>query len=115
MMLGQDAKRRVQHDQSVRTLKGVEDPFSFYQRDKVALENRKHNRTRDPNRFQRKFIAKEVPRHVKEVRTLRYIVSLSGYCKPLLNLIMLHRNATSFSGQIQKHGSFKLGKGLKQC
>lgn len=71
MMLCQDAKRRVQHEQSVRTLKGLEDPFSFYERDKAALEHRKHNKTRDPNRFQRKFVAKEVPRHVKEVSNLK--------------------------------------------
>lgn len=66
MMMWQEMKRREQHEECIRILKDIEQPFSFHERDRLALEKKK-KQARDPNRFRKIFKAKEVPSHVREV------------------------------------------------
>ncbi|CAD7700186.1 unnamed protein product, partial [Ostreobium quekettii] len=62
----QDFRRRTNHDAAVEVLNQMQAPFSFYERDKLAAQERSRRMRKDPKRFQVPFKAKDVPKHVKE-------------------------------------------------
>eukprot|EP00803_Ostreobium_quekettii_P010555 evm.model.scf_376EXC.5 EVM.evm.TU.scf_376EXC.5 scf_376EXC:50420-62632(+) len=64
----QDFRRRTNHDAAVEVLNQMQAPFSFYERDKLAAQERSRRMRKDPKRFQVPFKAKDVPKHVKEGR-----------------------------------------------
>ncbi|GMH35407.1 hypothetical protein BSKO_03275 [Bryopsis sp. KO-2023] len=77
MMAGQEFKRKMNHDHSMKVLSELEKPFSFYQRDREAALRKKKLKN-DPNRFQKPFKAKDIPRHVTEDRYVLLKADLEG-------------------------------------